>query len=62
MVYQKAYLPKPIMCGVFSWSEMVIVDKVQIPGDVTEASLWYPVGNRSIVMERVFASVIIHRW
>ena len=59
MVYQRAYLPKPIMRGVSSWSKMVIVDKVQVPGNLTEAPSWDPVGNRSIVKERVFAPVIV---
>ena len=62
MVYQRAHFPKPIMCGVSSLNKMVIVNKVEVPGDLTEMPLRDPVCNRSIVKERVFAPVIIHRW
>ena len=60
MVYQRAHLPKPIMHRVSSCNEMVIVNKVQVPGDLTETPSRDPVSNRSIVKERVFAPVIIH--
>ena len=62
MVYQRAHFPKPIMCRVSSLSKSVIVNKVEVPGDLAEMLSTDPVCNRSIVKERVFAPVIIHRW
>ena len=62
MVYQRAHFPKPIMRGISSLSKMVIVNKMEVPGDLAEMSSRDPVCNRSIVKGRVFAPVIIHRW
>ena len=60
MVNQRVHLPKLIMHRVSSWSKMVIVDKVQVPGDLAETPSRDSVCNRDIVKERVLAPVIIH--
>ena len=60
MVNQRAHLPKPIMHGVSSWSKMVTVNKVQVPGDLAETPSRDSIGNRSLVKARVLAPVVVY--
>ena len=60
--YEGADLPQPVIRGITSWSKMVVVHKVQVPGDVTETLPWDSVCNRGIEEVWISAPVVINGW
>ena len=62
MVDEGADLPKPVIRGIFSWSKVVIVHKVQVLGDVPEALSGYFVSDGSIACVLVSTPIVVNCW
>ena len=62
MIDEGADLPKPVIRGIFSWSKVVIVHKVQVSGDVPEALSGYFVSDGSIACVLVSTPIVVNSW
>ena len=60
MIDQGAYFAYPIVHGVSSTCEVLVVDEVQVPGDFPEAPAMDLVGDGGVVQERLLTPVVVH--
>ena len=62
MVDKQTNLAQPIVRGVSTRSKLLVIDKVQVPGDFPEAPTRDAVCLRGIVKQWISAPVVVDRW